>query len=87
MCHRVITQRFPNVDFLCIEFDYEVILYSTTLKKDEIHSRTNGKKLFSSLDNKLRMGIPIPRSAIKGKSWCKVLLTGSRWIIFSVPYL
>ena len=66
------------MDFLCIEFDYEVILYSTALKRDDIHSKTNGKKLFSSLDNKLRVEIPIPRSAIKGKNWCRVLLTGSR---------
>ena len=62
------------MDFLFLKVRYVVNIFSLHSRVENVHTSKKGEKMFSTLDNKLHIDIPIPHAAFKGRKWCKVAL-------------
>ena len=55
-----------------LKVGYAANIFSFQSCVENVHASKKGEKMFSTLDNKLQIDIPIPHSAFKGRKWCKV---------------
>ena len=84
---RMVTLRFPDVDFFSMGLTYEIHVYSLVRKKETIVVSTEGNKCFSAMDPKLRLDLQIPDSSPSKKLWCRILLTNPTFLPPSRHYV